>query len=456
MNLLAALQELLSPDQVTANATVREHHSHDESYHTPQLPDVVAFPESTDDVRKILAFAHEHQIPVVPFAVGSSLEGHVIPVHGGISLDMTRMNRILDIRPDDFLAHVQAGVTKLQLNDALKRLGLFFTVDPGADASLGGMAATNASGTTTVRYGVMRDQVRSMEIVLPGGDVIQTGSLAAKSSSGYHLNGLFVGSEGTLGVITELWVRVHGLPENVITAIVTFPDIDGCVRTSTAIMGAGIPVARLELMDERMIRAINRYKGTDYANIPTLLVEFHGNPEGLRQDVRTAQEIATDEGCASFAFETTEEGKRKLWDARHIAALAYIAQFPEKEMMSTDVCVPLSELAASVKEARRIMDEAGFMGSVLGHVGDGNFHALLPVDPHNEQELAAAYDVNERLVHHAIKLGGTCTGEHGVGIGKRKYQRLEHGRALDLMLAIKKLIDPRDIMNPGKLVSDLD
>ena len=454
LTLLEDLEALLTPEQVTVNQTLREHHSHDESYHEPRLPDVVVFPESARDVAAILRYADQNGIPVVPFALGSSLEGHSIPAQGGISLDMMRMNRILEIRPDDFLVKVQPGVSKQQINDALRRHGLFFSVDPGSNPSVGGMASTNAGGTTTVRYGSMRDQVRALEVVLPDGSIIHTGSLAAKSSSGYHLTGLFVGSEGTLGVFTELWLRVHGLPETVLAARASFPDAGRCVRAATAIMGAGIPVARLEFMDSAMIRAVNRFQSASYPEIPTLFLEFHGNHAGVHRDVENVRELAADEDCASFAFAESEEDRHSLWDARHVAATAFLAGCPGKRNLSTDVCLPLSELPDAMEHANRVLAESGLQGGIVGHLGDGNYHVLLAVNPDNPDDMRRATDANERIVRHSLERGGTCTGEHGVGIGKRRFQEWEHGPALQWMRAVKRLFDPNHIMNPGKLVDE--
>ncbi len=454
MNLYADLCGIVRMDQVTKNDTERAHHSLDESHHRPQLPDVVVFPENTADVVAVLRYASEHGVPVIPFAVGSSLEGLVIPVRGGISLDMMRMNQIREIRSDDFLVCVEPGVRKEQLNAALKRFGLFFSVDPGADASIGGMAATNASGTTTVRYGVMRDQVRALEIVLPDGRIIHTGSLAAKSSSGYHLNGLFVGSEGTLGVITELWLRVYGLPESISAASATFPSVAECVDTAVAVMGAGIPVARMELIDEATMRGVNRYRNTSFPEAATLFFEFHGNASGLQQDVAAVREIAAGEGSTSFSVETSEEGRKRLWESRHISYLAFRALFPGKRSLATDICVPLTELAGAVSFTRELLDKTGMIGGIVGHAGDGNFHAQLIIDPDVQSDVEKAHEIVDQLVHYALERGGTCTGEHGVGIGKRAYQSLEHGSSLELMRSIKQLIDPHNIMNPGKLVGD--
>ena len=454
MSLVENLRHLLSVEQVSVSPSVLEHHGHDESYHTGALPDVVVFPRSTADVAKVVRYAADHHIPVVPYGTGTGLEGHVVPVQGGISLDTARMNRILEVHPEDFLVCVEPGVTKNQLNDELKRYGLFFAVDPGADASLGGMAATNASGTTTVRFGAMRENVRSLEVVLPDGEVIRTASLAAKSSSGYNLTGLYVGSEGTLGVITQLWLRVHGLPEKVVAAKAMFSDVASSVRASTAIVSAGIPVVRIEYVSGPYVTAFNRYRSTDFPETATLLLEFHGSHGGVDYDVQMAREIAMEEGCSDFRFVADEAERRDLWEIRHNAVYAFMHQFPGYGHMSTDVCVPLSKLPVAVEQAERQLVEMGVHGAVIGHVGDGNFHVTIAVKTEEQEsrERAAAY--SESIVRHALALGGTCTGEHGVGLGKRKYQELEHGLALKVMQAIKRALDPDDLMNPGKLVDE--
>jgi D-lactate dehydrogenase (cytochrome) len=454
MSLYEDLVSILSKDQVSTGASILAQHSRDESYHTPALPDVVVFAESTDDVVKVVRYAAEHDVPVVPFGTGTSLEGHAIPIRGGISLDMMRMNQILEVSPNDFLVKVQPGVTKNQLNDALRQYGLFFPVDPGSDASLGGMAATNASGTTTVRFGAMKDNVRSLQVVLADGTVIETGTLAAKSSSGYNLTPLFVGSEGTLGVITELWLRVYGLPEKVVAAKVIFPSIEACVQASTAMVGSGVPVARLEYVSPAYVQAFNKYKGTDFPVSPTLLVEFHGNSESIEYDVQFAQEIASEEGCTAFDFVVDETQRRELWEIRHNAVYAFMHQYPGYGHMSTDVCVPLSKLPDAIQHAQAMLEKMGIDGAIIGHVGDGNFHVSMAVQPDNPDSMAKANAFNEEVVNHALSLGGTCTGEHGVGLGKRKYQEREHGPALALMRSIKATLDPKGILNPGKLVHD--
>jgi D-lactate dehydrogenase (cytochrome) len=446
------LISLLSGDQVSVNQTIREQHSVDESYHRGPLPDAVVFPESVEDVVSIVQYASSRGIPLIPFGAGSSLEGHVIAVRGGISVDLSRMNRILEVRPQDFLVRVQPGVRRTQLNEYLKPYGLFFPVDPGADATLGGMAATNASGTTTVRYGAMRDNVRSLQVVLPDGRIIRTASLAAKSSSGYNLTSLFVGSEGTLGIITELWLKVYGIPEQTIAARAQFPDIASCVRTATAIIGCGIPVNRMEYVSPELVDKFNLYKQLNLPVKPTLLLEFCGSGASVRNDVDLAMEIAKDEGCTQFEFVASEAERLEMWRVRHHALYAFMHQFPGHGHMSTDVCVPISKLPDAVTFAQDLLKETGIPGGIIGHVGDGNFHVMIPVKYEDEAYLATVYDYNERLVKFAISLGGTCTGEHGVGLGKRKYQELEHGAALEVMRTLKKTLDPLHIMNPGKLV----
>lgn len=450
--IVSDLKSILSPEQVSTSPSVLEQHARDESYHRGPLPDVVVFPASTEDVVKVVEYAAKNKIPLIPFGAGSSLEGHIIPVRGGICVDMTRMDRILEVRPQDFLVRVQPGVTRMKLNEHLKRYGLFFPVDPGADATLGGMAATNASGTTTVRYGAMRDHVRSLQVVLADGSVIQTGSLAAKSSSGYNLTNLFVGSEGTLGVITELWLKVHGIPEKTMAARAQFPDIRSCVDACTAIIGAGIAVTRMELVSEELIEKFNSYKQTNYTVTPTLFFEFSGSEAVVAHEVEAAKEVALDHGCKAFEFVADEAERLEMWKVRHNALYAFMHHFPGYGHMSTDVCVPFSKLPEAVLYAQEMLQELGIKGGIVGHVGDGNFHVMVPVKQDDENSMAVAYQFNERLVERAIALGGTCTGEHGVGLGKMKYQALEHGPALQVMRSIKAVLDPQHIMNPGKLI----
>ncbi|ADG05377.1 FAD-binding oxidoreductase [Kyrpidia tusciae] len=458
MNVSGAIHDLRAlladPDRVTVNETILEHHSHDLTYHAPHLPEAVVFPTDTQEVSRIVRFANENGIPVVPFGVGSSLEGHVIPVRGGITLDLSRMNQILEIRPQDFLARVQPGVTRSQLNQALRSHGLFFPVDPGADATLGGMAATNASGTNAVRYGAMRGQVLGLEVVLPDGRIIHTGGLSVKSSAGYYLTGLFVGSEGTLGVITEVIVRVHGIPEHTAAARAVFPDVESAGRAAVALIGSGMTVGRVELVDAKTIVAVNRFKGTDYLESPTLFLEFSGGRKAVEEDIRLAEELVNSEGCQTFVYEHDPEAVVKLWEARHHAALALMAMAPGKKLMTTDVCVPISHLPGALHAARELMESRGMDGFILGHVGDGNYHAGFAVDADDPGDIARAEEVNAAIVRYALERGGTCTGEHGVGVGKRKYLPEEHGEAVELMRGIKALIDPKGIMNPGKVIPD--
>ncbi|WP_286232240.1 FAD-binding oxidoreductase [Neobacillus mesonae] len=450
--LLIALKGILSQDQVSINQTILEQHSKDESYHTPSLPDIVVFPATTEEVSNILKLASGFKVPVIPFGRGTSLEGHVIPYKKGITIDFSLMNKVLEIREQDFLVKVQPGVTRTQLNKELKKYGLFFSVDPGADATLGGMAATNASGTTSVRYGVMRDQVRDLEVVLADGTVIHTGSLAEKSSSGLHLNGLFVGSEGTLGCFTELTLRVYGIPEYIMAARASFPTVHDAVSAVVSILSAGIPIARVELVDEQSMKQVNLFSDTDYQVKPTLFLEFHGNKAGLKQDVEFMKEIVADCQCEGIEFETDQAALNRLWEARHNLAYAYIHGYPGKKMMTTDVCLPISELAGAIEHAREELNKLGLTGGIVGHVGDGNFHTVLMIDTNNSEEIKKAEEFNESIVLHALERGGTCTGEHGVGVGKQKYQEREHGEALKVMEKIKMALDPENLMNPNKIM----
>ncbi|MDM5154962.1 FAD-linked oxidase C-terminal domain-containing protein [Bacillus sp. DX1.1] len=451
-SLVNALKVVLSESQVTVNLTVREQRGKDESYHAVSLPDVVVFPATTKEVSDVMKIANKYQVPVVPFGLGSSLEGHVIPYEKGITIDFSLMNKVLEVRENDFLVKVQPGVTRLQLNKELKKYGLFFSVDPGADATLGGMAATNASGTTSVKYGVMRDQVRDLETVLADGTIIHTGNLAEKSSSGYHLNGLFVGSEGTLGCFTELTLRVYGIPEHIMAARASFPTVNHAVEAVIAILQAGIPIARIELVDEPSMKQVNHFSETNYNEKPTLFLEFHGNEAGLKQDIEFTKEIVGDNQCEGIEFETDNAARNKLWEARHNLAYAYVHGYPGKKLMVTDVCLPISELAGAIRHARETLDSLGLNGGIVGHVGDGNFHALLMIDTNDKQEINKAEQLNEQIVMYALARGGTCTGEHGVGIGKQKYQEKEHGDALLVMEKIKQALDPHNLLNPNKIL----
>ena len=448
---IADLRELLG-DRCSTNPTQIEHHSHGESWHAPAPPDVVVFPASTDEVSSIVRIAARHRAPIVPFGIGSSLEGHVNAIHGGISVDLSRMNRVLRISAEDLDCQVEAGITHRQLNKALASSGVHFSVDPGADATIGGMAATRASGTTTVRYGTMRDVVLGLTVVLADGRVIRTGGRARKSSSGYDLTRLFVGSEGTLGVITELTLRLYGLPEAVSAAVCGFDTMEGAIRTVITIMQLGVPVARMELLDEVQVDAVNRYSRLNYAIKPTLLFEFHGTSAPAAAEHATmVEEIAAEHGASGFQWAANPEDRRKLWQARHDTLFAALALRPGCRGWVTDVCVPISRLADCILETRHDLTTTTLVAPLVGHVGDGNFHLNIIVNPEDANELAQVKAFNKRLVHRAQEMGGTCSGEHGVGIGKMEYLADEHGAALDVMKSIKHALDPDNLMNPGKM-----
>ena len=442
------------PDEsrVADGDSVLDLHAGDLSYHRPRRPDVVVFPESTAEVAAVLELAGRLGVPVVPFGAGTSLEGHVIPLRGGISLDLTRMARIVELRPDDLSVTVQPGVTRSQLEAATGPHGLWFPVDPGADATLGGMAATNASGTTTVRYGGMRAHVLALEVALAGGRVVRTGSRAVKTSAGYNLTSLFVGSEGTLGVITELTLRLHPIPEHVVVARAAFPSVEAACRTAAAIIGSGVLVTRCELLDAVTIGALNAYKGTTFPESPHLFVEFGGTEAGVAGDLATTRGLAEDEGATAFEAESDPTARARIWDARHNALHASLALAPGSRAMTTDVAVPVSELAAAMEHARSALDGSGLRGGIVGHVGDGNFHVAFLLDPDDEESIARAERLNSAVVEDALARGGTCTGEHGIGFGKLAYLEREHGDLLPLMRGIKDLLDPTGVMNPGKVL----
>jgi D-lactate dehydrogenase (cytochrome) len=451
-DLPGALAELLGDARrVSTSPSVLDQHGRDLSYHAQRAPDAVVYPESTAEVAAVLAWANAERVPVVPFGAGTSLEGHVIPVRGGVSLDLTRMDRVLDLRPGDLTARVQAGVMREALNRAAGEHGLFFPVDPGADASLGGMAATNASGTTTVRYGGMRTQVLELEVVLAAGTVVRTGSRAAKTSAGYNLTALFVGSEGTLGVITELTLRLHGIPDYTIAVRATFPDVESACRAAAAMIGSGVMVTRVELLDAATIRAVNAYKGSSYPEAASLFVEFAGSEAGVAGDLEATRGLAADEGCASFEFERDAEARARLWEARHHVLFALVHGSPGKVHKSTDVCVPVSELPEAIRRARAAVERLGLEAAIVGHVGDGNYHVLFMLDPDDPTESEAAERLNAEIVEDALAVGGTCTGEHGIGLGKIGYLEREHGDLLPLMRGIKRVLDPNGILNPGKV-----
>ncbi len=452
MDLLAELGTILPEDRVVfAGDDLNRHGGGVFTYHTPVQPDAVVYPESCEEVVRVLRFANEHRTPIVPFGRGSSLEAHTLPVLGGISLDLGRMDRILEIRPDDFIARVQPGLTHGTLNASLVEHGLLFPVDPGWDASLGGMAGTNASGTNAVKYGVMRDQVLGLEAVLGDATVIRTGGMAMKSSAGYDLTGLFVGSEGTLSVLTELILRLYPLPERIVAARAVYSNIESAGRAAVAMISTGMRFGRVELVDARTVGAVNAYKDTDYAVSPTLFLEFSGSEASVEDDVESARNISAAQGCSSFDVESDEEAREKLWEARHDAALAIRDLYPGMGMMSTDVCVPISDLPGALRHARDTIESRGLDGAILGHVGDGNYHAVFPVDTGDETDQQRAEVVNAEIVDYALERGGTCTGEHGIGMGKTGHLQKEHGDSLPFMREIKRIADPNGIMNPGKI-----
>lgn len=447
-----ALREALGEDRVRDGDSERDLHAEDLSFHPPHRPDLVVYPRSTDEVAQVLVLANEHGIPVTPFGAGTSLEGHVIPVRGGISLDLTGLDRILDVSPENLTATVQAGVTRLTLARAAGEHGLFFPVDPGADATLGGMAATNAAGTTTVRYGKMRANTLALEAVLADGRVIRTGSRAAKTSAGYDLTGLLIGSEGTLAVITEVTVRLHAIPERAVALRIAFPDIESACRTAASIVGAGAGVTRVELMDAWIVSAVNAYSGTSYPEGPCLLVEATGSEEVVLADLELVQAIAEAEGATEVVYERDPDARARLWKARHDAAHATAAKFPGTKERATDVCVPLTELAGAARFARAEIDRLGLNAGIVGHAGDGNLHIAAQVD---SDEIGLSEELVHNVVDDALARGGTCTGEHGIGLGKIGALEQEHGDLIPLMLAIKASFDPHGILNPGKVLPDI-
>ena len=452
MTLATELRRLAA--HVSDGDSDRATHGEDLTYHPARAPEAVVYPESAEEVAAVLAYANERGIPVVPFGAGTSLEGHVIPVAGGISLDLARLTRV-EIHAADLSATAGAGVTRGALNRRAGEHGLFFPVDPGADATLGGMAATNASGTTTIRYGGMRAHVLALEVVLADGTILRTGSRAFKTSAGYHLTGLFVGSEGTLGVITELVLRLHGIPEYTIAARATFPDLDAAVRAAVGMVGSGVALTRVELLDALTLRALNRYKESSYPEAPSLFLEFAGTEIGVAGEVEAARQICEAEDSGSFDSEREEEARNRLWEARHHAAFALAAAAPPgSKFKATDVCVPVSELPGAVRHARGLVEQRGIEASLIGHVGDGNYHVGFSVDPADPAAIAAAEEINHEIVAYALARGGTCTGEHGIGLGKLDYLQAEHGDLIPVMRGIKHVLDPNGILNPGKVLPE--
>jgi D-lactate dehydrogenase (cytochrome) len=416
------------------------------------MPDAVAFAESTEEVSAIVRVCHDAGVPMVPYGAGTSVEGHIQATHGGICVDVGGMNEVLEVHAEDLDCTVQPGVRRMQLNEHLRDTGLFFPIDPGADASIGGMTGTRASGTNAVRYGTMRENVMSLTVVLPNGEIIRTARRSRKSSAGYDLTRLFVGSEGTLGIITEITLRLYGIPENISSAVVPFETVEGAVDTTIYTIQSGIPIARIELLDDVQMDALNKYSKMDHPVKPTLFMEFHGTDAGVAEQIAMVKAIGDDLGAGEFQWSDKLEDRNRLWQARHDVAYACKAMRPGCEIWATDVCVPLSRLAECIAETRKDLEGVTIPAPMCGHVGDGNFHLAFVLDPNAPEELRQAEDLNERLVNRALAMDGTCTGEHGVGLGKQKYMRAEHGDALNVMRAVKAAIDPTNIMNPGKML----
>jgi D-lactate dehydrogenase (cytochrome) len=452
-SVLTELRALLG-DRVSVSAAVREHHGKDESYFPYAPPDAVVFPHTTDEVRDVVGICRRHRVPMIPYGVGTSLEGHILAIAGGVSIDLSQMNRVLAVHEADLDAVVEAGVTRKQLNEFIKHTGLFFPVDPGADATIGGMAATRASGTNAVRYGTMRENVLSLKLVLADGRVIQTARRARKSAAGYDLTRLFVGSEGTLGIITEVTVRLYPVQEAMSAAVCAFGSVDGCTHTVIQTIQSGVPVARCDIVCDKTIAAINKYKKTSYRVAPTLFFEFHGSKASVVEQAEAVQAIARENGGMDFQWATRPEERNQLWDARHNAYFACLQIRPGSRAISTDVCVPISRLAECVHETME--DVKSYIAPVplLGHVGDGNFHLMFLVDPARPEETELAKTLNKRLIERALRMEGTCTGEHGIGFGKMESLRKELGEdVVALMGDLKRTLDPENLMNPGKVVA---
>jgi len=448
---LAALKERFGDRLSTARA-VREQHGRDVFMHEA-TPDAVVFCGSTEDVQAAVKLCAEHGVPVIPFGTGTSVEGHIAAVHGGVTLDLSAMNEVLEVNAADLDCRVQAGVTRKQLNDYVRHDGLMFPIDPGADASLGGMTATRASGTNAVRYGTMRENVLGLTVVTADGRVIKTGGRARKSSAGYDLTRLFVGSEGTLGIITEIQLRLYGIPEAMSAAVCSFETLEGAVNTVIETIQMGVPIARCELMDETIMRAVNAYAKLSYPERPTLFFEFHGTTAGVHEQAETVGEIAHANGGQDFQWTAAEEERQRLWQARHDAYYAILALKPGSKGWGTDACVPISRLAECIMATRDdIAAHPGVIAPIFGHVGDGNFHLVYLLDPSSREDLDKAEAINDRMVRRALAMGGTCTGEHGIGCHKLDYLIDEHGEAVALMQRIKRALDPQNIMNPGKVL----
>jgi len=450
--LIEELRDVIG-DRVSTSASVREHHGNGEDYFTAVPPDAVCFARSTEEVSALVKICARHGTPIIAYGTGTSLEGHVVALHGGICIDLSEMNDVLEVNEADLDCRVQAGVTRKQLNEYLRATGLFFPIDPGADASLGGMAATRASGTNAVRYGTMRENALGLTVVLADGRVIRTGGRARKSAAGYDLTRVFVGSEGTLGIITEVQLRLYGIPEAMSAAVCQYETVDDAVNTVILTIQSGIPVARIELLDDIQMGACIEYSKLDkYESKPTLLYEFHGTEASVAEQAELVGAISDEFGGSEFQWATKTEERNHLWQARHDAYFAALALAPGKKGIATDACVPISNLAKCIADTQRDIEETGVLAPIVGHVGDGNFHLVLLIDTDSEDELKEAKALIERLNHRAIAMGGTCTGEHGIGMGKLDFLTTEHGDAVSVMRSIKNALDPDNIMNPGKML----
>ena len=450
--MIQALRQRFGDRCSTAQA-VREHHGRDESPYPEMLPDVVVFAQSTEDVVEMVKLCATHKIPLIPYGAGSSLEGHILAIRGGVTLDLTQMDKVVSLNPEDLTVTVQPGITRKRLNEEVRHTGLFFPIDPGADASIGGMTATRASGTNAVRYGTMRENVVCLTVVTAKGEIVKTARRARKSSAGYDLTRLFVGSEGTLGIITEITVKLYPQPEAVSAAVCNFPSVQAAVQCVIQTIQMGVPIARVELMDANAVKASNAYSKLTLRETPLLLFEFHGSPAGVKEQAETVQDIARECGGMDFEWADKQEDRNRLWTARHNAYFAGLQLRPGCRASTTDVCVPISRLAECIDAATKDLEKASFPSTIVGHVGDGNFHVLMLLDANSEAEWAESEQLNHRLVRSAIAADGTCTGEHGVGLHKMQFMVEEHGEpALDVMRTLKMALDPDNILNPGKII----
>jgi len=456
MNLEPVVAQLkrLFGDRATTAQAIRDHHGHGEGYFPTCAPDMVIFPHTTEEVSDAVKVCAMHNVPIVPFGTGTSLEGHVAAVEGGVCIDLSQMNAVLSVNAEDLDCRVQAGVTRKQLNEYLRDTGLFFPIDPGADASIGGMASTRASGTNAVRYGTMRENVMGLTVVTADGRIIKTGGRARKSAAGYDLTRIFVGAEGTLGVITEIQLRLYGIPESVTSAVCQYPDAESAVNTVITTIQMGIPIARIEFLDDVQMQACIDYSKLEgYEGKTTLFFEFHGTVAGAAEQAEMVKAISDEYGGSAFKWTDRAEDRTALWQARHDAYFAALAMAPGKKGIATDACVPISRLAEAVLETQKDVKETGLVCPIVGHVGDGNFHLVMLYDPEDTEELGRCKGLIERMNHRAIAMGGTCTGEHGIGMGKKHFLEAEHGEAVSYMRSLKKAFDPQNIMNPGKMIS---